>query len=147
MARVIKRYENRKLYDPAASSYVSLEDLARLIREGEEVKVVDNATGEDITAQTLTRIVMEEGRQGRSALPAEMLHEIVRWGGKVVASGKEQVGKGLDRLVQASVERLGLARTAPEELAALRARLEQLEARLEELARKPAESEENSNEP
>ena len=150
MARIIKRYDNRKLYDPTASSYVSLEDLARLIRQGEEIQVLDNATGEDITSQTLARIITEEGRQGHTPVPSEVLHEMVRWGGKVVNTGKEQVGKGLDRLVQSSIERLGITRPGAEELSALRARLEELEARLAELVpkaaaeaeEKPVESEE-----
>ncbi|HEU4557441.1 MAG TPA: polyhydroxyalkanoate synthesis regulator DNA-binding domain-containing protein, partial [Longimicrobium sp.] len=69
MARIIKRYGNRKLYDVQASEYVSLDQVAAIIRGGETVEVVDNVTGEDITAQTLTQIVLEEGTRGKSVLP------------------------------------------------------------------------------
>ncbi len=69
MARVIKRYGNRKLYDVQASEYVSLDQVAALIRSGATVEVVDNVTGEDITAQTLTQIVLDKGKRGRSILP------------------------------------------------------------------------------
>ena len=40
--RVIKRYQNRKLYDTEASAYVTLDDIAQMIKDGEDVKVVDN---------------------------------------------------------------------------------------------------------
>jgi polyhydroxyalkanoate synthesis regulator protein len=45
MAYVIKRYSNRKLYDPQESQYVTLEELAEIIRAGKEISVMDVATG------------------------------------------------------------------------------------------------------
>ena len=67
MARRIKRYDNRKLYDTETSEYVSLSDIADLVRGGETVEVVDNVTGPDITDQTLTQIILEEGKSGRTS--------------------------------------------------------------------------------
>ena len=40
MSRIIKRYENRKLYDTEDRRYISLEEIAELIRNGVEVQVV-----------------------------------------------------------------------------------------------------------
>jgi polyhydroxyalkanoate synthesis repressor PhaR len=57
MAYVIKRYSNRKLYDPQASRYVTLEELAAMIRGGREISVVDVATGEDLTSVVLAQII------------------------------------------------------------------------------------------
>lgn len=131
--RLIKRYESRKLYDTEESRYVSLEEMAQWIRKGQEVKVVDNATGADVTSQTLTQIILEEGRQGRSLLPSGLLHELVRRGEKAVTRGAEEIQRGWDRLVRASVDRLGPLREAREEMARLRERLEELEAALEKL--------------
>lgn len=148
MPRVIKRYGNRKLYDVEASNYVSLEDVAGLIRGGETVQVVDNVTGEDITAQTLTQIVLDEGKRGGSVLPTEMLHDLLRRGGRVVESGVETVRHGVDELVQSSLGRLSRVLSGPQtsELKQLREQLAHLEATLnrvldeqEQQARKTAE--------
>jgi polyhydroxyalkanoate synthesis repressor PhaR len=131
--RLIKRYESRKLYDTEESRYVSLEEIAQWIRKGQEVRVVDNATAGDVTAQTLTQIILEEGRKGTSLLPSDLLHELVRLGERAVSSGVEQVQTGVDRLVQAGIDRLGPVRRAREEMDRLRSRLEELEASLDRL--------------
>lgn len=130
MIRLIKRYESRKLYDTEESRYVSLEEIASWVREGQEVRVIDNATSGDVTSQTLTQIILDEGRRGTSSLPSELLHELVRLGERAVHSGVEQVQSGVDRLVQASIDRLAPVRRAREEMSSLRSRLEQLEESL-----------------
>lgn len=130
MIRLIKRYESRKLYDTEESRYVSLEEIATWVREGQEVKVVDNASGADVTSQTLTQIILEEGRRGTSFLPSDLLHDLIRVGERAVTSGVEQVQHGMDRLVQASVDRLAPVRRAREEMSRLRIQLEQLEESL-----------------
>ena len=135
MIRLIKRYESRKLYDTEESRYVSLDEISGWIRQGQEVKVVDNATGGDVTSQTLTQIILDEGRRGTSFLPSELLHDLVRMGERAVSSGFEQVSSGVDRLVQASIDRLGPVRRVREEMSSLRARLEQLESSLTDLER------------
>jgi polyhydroxyalkanoate synthesis repressor PhaR len=132
MARIIKRYGNRKLYDVAGSEYVSLDQIATLIRTGETVEVVDNVTGEDITAQTLTQVVLEEGKRGRGVLPTELLHDLLRRGGKVIESRVGQVKHGVDELVQGSLGRITRVLQGPQtqELKELRSQLAQLEATL-----------------
>jgi polyhydroxyalkanoate synthesis repressor PhaR len=129
MPRTIKRYGNRKLYDVEASAYVSLDDIAALIRKGETVAVLDNVSGEDITAQTLTQIVLEEGKRGRGVLPTEMLHDVLRRGGKVIDTRVEQLKHGVDELVQGSLGRISRALQGPQtqELRQLREQLAQLE--------------------
>lgn len=131
MIRLIKRYESRKLYDTEESRYVSLEEIAAWIRDGQDVRVIDNASAADVTAQTLTQIILEEGRKGTTSLPTDLLHDLVRMGERAVSSGVEHVQHGVDRLVQASFDRLGPVRRAREEMARLKARLEDLEASLE----------------
>lgn len=133
MIRLIKRYESRKLYDTEESRYVSLEEIAGWIRDGQEVKVVDNATSADVTSQTLTQIILDEGRRGTSLLPSDLLHELVRMGERAVSNGVERVQSGVDRLVQASMDRLGPLRRAREEMTRLKAQLEQLESSLAEI--------------
>src|SRR5262245_41113997 len=138
MIRLIKRYESRKLYDTEESRYVSLEEISAWIRQGQEVRVQDNASGNDVTSQTLTQIILDEGRRGTAFLPSELLHELVRIGERAVNTGVEQVQQGMDRLVQASIDRLAPVRRAREEMATLKSRLEQLEATLADLEGEPA---------
>jgi len=140
MIRLIKRYESRKLYDTEESRYVSLDEIAHWIREGQEVRVMDNATSGDVTSQTLTQIILDEGRRGTSFLPSELLHDLVRLGERAMSNGLEQVQHGVDRLVQASIDRLAPVRRAREEMSSLRTRLEQLEVSLAELEKEPVES-------
>lgn len=132
MARVIKRYGNRKLYDVEASEYVSLDQVAALIRGGATVEVVDNVTGEDITAQTLTQIVLDEGKRGRSVLPTELLHDLLRRGGRVIEGGVGQIRHGVEELVEGSLGRITRVLQGPQtqELKQLREQLAQLEATL-----------------
>ena len=105
MPRIIKRYDNRKLYDVEAKQYVRLRDLAGLIQAGQEVVVLDNATGADITAQTLTKVVVEGAGENQSFLPSQFLHEVVRKSGALMASGAKQIEEGFDRLIRGSLER------------------------------------------
>jgi len=133
MVRLIKRYGSRKLYDTEESRYVSLDELAAWIRRGQEIRVIDNKTAEDVTAQTLTQIISEEGRKGRTLLPNELLHDLIRAGEQAVSSGVEQIQMRMDQLVQAGIDRIGPVRRAREEMARLRERLDDLEHSLAEL--------------
>jgi len=133
MIRLIKRYESRKLYDTEESRYVSLEELAVWIREGQELKVIDNASSEDVTEQTLAQIILELGKNGRARLSSDFLHDIIRIGERAWSTGVEQVQQGVDKVVQASMDRLGPVRRAREEMTELRARLEELEQMISDL--------------
>jgi len=79
MARMIKRYANRKLYDTHDSHYATLERVAELIRAGEDLKVVENDTGKDITATTMALIIFEEEKR-TPRLPIEGLRRVIRSG-------------------------------------------------------------------
>ena len=77
---VIKRYANRKLYDQGRSRYVTLEELEDLIRRGGEIRVVDAVSGEDLTGQTLAQIILDTARGRRTALPTAFLHQLIQHG-------------------------------------------------------------------
>jgi polyhydroxyalkanoate synthesis repressor PhaR len=79
---IIKKYENRRLYDASNSRYVNLDEIARMIRDGEELKVVDAASGEDLTRLILTQIIVEDAKEPDSTFPLDILRQMV------VASGK-----------------------------------------------------------
>jgi polyhydroxyalkanoate synthesis repressor PhaR len=140
MIRRIKRYESRKLYDTEESRYVSLEEIGEMVRRGQEVQVVDNSSGEDVTAQTLTLVILEDGRSGRAMLSTDLLHDLLRRGERALNSGVEQAKHGVDRLVQASLDRVGPLRRAKEEMETLRDRLERLERSLADLEPAAADS-------
>lgn len=75
---VIKRYASRKLYDADAKEYVTIEDIARYVREGRDVQIIDKNTGEDLTRQYLVQIIADFESQGESALPINILTDLVR---------------------------------------------------------------------
>ncbi len=76
--RAIRRYENRKLYDPEAGRYVTLEDVGRTVAGGVEVEVVDQKTGEDLTSFTLAQVLLERVRTGASRIPRQVLSRLIR---------------------------------------------------------------------
>ena len=78
--RIIKKYENRRMYDTEASRYVNLEAISDLIREGVELEVVDAKTGDDLTGHVLTQIIVEEAKNRDSGLPNAFLRDLIRAG-------------------------------------------------------------------
>jgi len=78
---VIKKYANRRLYNTATSSYVTLEDLSHMVREGVNFTVCDAKTGEDITRTVLTQIIFEEENKGTTLLPINFLRQLIRFYG------------------------------------------------------------------
>ena len=79
--KIIKRYQNRKLYDTHESSYVTLDEIAKMIKNGEDLRVIDNKTKNDITAATLTQLLYESERKSSKTQPSvDLLKEIIRHG-------------------------------------------------------------------
>ena len=74
---VVRKYENRRLYDTSSSRYVNLPEIAQMVREGTEVQVVDAKTGDDITRVILTQIIHEDARQKKGELPLPFLRELI----------------------------------------------------------------------
>ena len=76
--RRIRRYGNRKLYDPEAGRYVTLQQLAELVGAGHELLVTDQASGEDLTNATLAQVLLEQMRGGASRIPRQVLTRLIR---------------------------------------------------------------------
>lgn len=55
---LIKRYQNRKLYDTANHMYITLAEIRDRILNGEEFKCFDNKTGQDITNTILKQVLL-----------------------------------------------------------------------------------------
>ena len=78
---VVKKYANRRLYNTATSSYVTLDDLAKMIKEGGDFVVHDAKTGEDITRSVLTQIIVEQEQKGQNLLPISFLRQLISFYG------------------------------------------------------------------
>jgi polyhydroxyalkanoate synthesis repressor PhaR len=74
---VIKKYANRRLYNTASSSYVTLEHLADMVKKNVDFVVYDAKTNDDITRSVLTQIIFEEESQGQSLLPIQFLRQLI----------------------------------------------------------------------
>jgi polyhydroxyalkanoate synthesis repressor PhaR len=74
---VVKKYANRRLYNTATSSYVTLDDLARMIKDGGDFVAYDAKTGEDITRSVLTQIIVEQEQKGQNLLPISFLRQLI----------------------------------------------------------------------
>jgi len=74
---IIKKYANRRLYNTATSSYVTLDHLSEMVREGVDFVVYDAKTNEDITRSVLTQIIFEEENRGENLLPIQFLRQLI----------------------------------------------------------------------
>ncbi len=82
---VIKKYANRRLYNTASSSYVTLEHLSEMVKQGVDFVVYDAKTNEDITRTVLTQIIFEEeSREGQNLLPIQFLRQLIGFYGNSV---------------------------------------------------------------
>jgi len=90
--KIIKRYQNRKLYDTQQSCYVTLDDIAKMIRASEDVMVIDNKTKNDITAATLTQIIFESEKKASQYAPLFTLREIIQNGNGSISSYLAKLG-------------------------------------------------------
>jgi polyhydroxyalkanoate synthesis repressor PhaR len=77
----IKKYANRRLYNTATSSYVTLDHLAQMVKEGVEFVVYDAKSGDDITRSVLTQIIVEEESRGQNLLPISFLRHLISFYG------------------------------------------------------------------
>ena len=77
----IKKYANRRLYNTATSSYVTLDHLCQMVKAGMDFVVYDAKTGEDITRSVLTQIIVEEESKGQNLLPISFLRQLIAFYG------------------------------------------------------------------
>ncbi len=74
---IIQKYANRRLYNKATSSYITLEDLSKMVKDGVEFEVRDAKSGDDITRKVLTQIIFEEEGRGQNLLPIQFLRQLI----------------------------------------------------------------------
>ncbi|OFX04459.1 MAG: polyhydroxyalkanoate synthesis repressor PhaR [Alphaproteobacteria bacterium RIFCSPHIGHO2_12_FULL_63_12] len=78
---IIKKYANRRLYNTATSSYVTLDYLSEMVKNGQDFVVYDAKTNEDITHSVLTQIIFEEENKGQNLLPIQFLRQLIKFYG------------------------------------------------------------------
>ncbi len=93
----IKKYANRRLYNTATSSYVTLDHLAEMVKDDVDFSVFDAKTGEDITRSVLTHIIVEQESKGQHLLPTSFLRHVISFYGD---SLEALVPKYLDHTMQ-----------------------------------------------
>ncbi len=81
----IKKYANRRLYNTATSSYVTLDHLCEMVKDGTDFVVYDAKSGDDITHTVLTQIIMEEESKGHNLLPIKFLRQLIPFYGDSLA--------------------------------------------------------------
>ncbi|MDP6353270.1 MAG: polyhydroxyalkanoate synthesis repressor PhaR [Alphaproteobacteria bacterium] len=74
---VVKKYANRRLYNTATSSYVTLDHLCKMVKDGVDFVVYDAKSGDDITRSVLTQIIFEEENKGQNLLPIGFLRQLI----------------------------------------------------------------------
>ncbi|MDQ2696976.1 MAG: polyhydroxyalkanoate synthesis repressor PhaR [Pseudomonadota bacterium] len=105
--RTIKKYPNRRLYDTAISSYITLEDVKQLVLDRAEFRVIDARSNEDITRSILLQIISEQEEQGTPIFTTEVLAHIIRFYGDTLQG---MMGSYLERSLQMFVDQQHLFR-------------------------------------
>ena len=145
--KVVKRYQNRKLYDTQDSCYVTLEDIRDMIKEGTDVQIIDNSTKEDLTSVTLAQIIFEEEKKTKGILPIQTFRQIIATGGEFLKdilqksweSGiKEiqQVKTFVDKQVKPTETTTHSIPTVASEIRQLKSKIDLLEKKLKEYQHK-----------
>lgn len=76
--RIIKKYPNRRLYDTAASKYITLDDIKQLVLQRIEFRVIEVGTNADITKSTLLQIISEHEDSATPIFTVEVLQQLIR---------------------------------------------------------------------
>jgi polyhydroxyalkanoate synthesis regulator protein len=61
---LIKQYAGRRLYHPAAGSYLTLDDVAAMVEDGKEFAVIEAESGTDITSSIRQHITRKRALHG-----------------------------------------------------------------------------------
>lgn len=91
-SRIIKRYQNRKLYDTKTSHYVTLDDIAKMVRSNENFVILDSKTYKDITASTFIQIIFEGEKKGGKHAPLFILKEMIQYEKGGLSKFLEKIG-------------------------------------------------------
>jgi polyhydroxyalkanoate synthesis repressor PhaR len=97
---IIKKYENRRLYNTLTSQYINQEQVAQLLRDGYDVRVIDASSGEDITRLILAQIVLDDVKTPDSVFPLDILRQMILASGKATQEGALRYMKAMMEMYQ-----------------------------------------------
>lgn len=75
-ARLIRRYKNRKLFDPVARKDVSARDIVQMVKEDMSFIVADTQTKEDVTTRVLAHVILT-ARPSSTAISTRIEQELI----------------------------------------------------------------------
>lgn len=111
--RIIKKYQNRRLYDTATSTYIILEDIKQMILEGETITVIDVKTGNSVTRSVLLQIILDEEVNSSPIFRDDFLLQIIRFYGKAFQPAISPfLEQGMDMLKQSQKQFVTQVRNA-----------------------------------
>ncbi|MDO9089894.1 MAG: polyhydroxyalkanoate synthesis repressor PhaR [Burkholderiaceae bacterium] len=99
--RIIKKYPNRRLYDTATSTYITLAEVKQLVMDKQAFVVRDAKTNDDLTRSILLQIILEEEAGGSPMFTQEVLANIIRFYGNAMQGF---MGSYLEKNVQSFAE-------------------------------------------
>lgn len=77
--RKLKKYANRKIYDPEDRRYVTIKDIKGMIQNNESIQVIDEKAGVDITRSILIQIISDiEASEQETVLTDYVLQYLIR---------------------------------------------------------------------
>lgn len=109
--RIIKRYKNRRLYDPEEKRTIKLEDLVELVKKDVNFKVIDSRTKKDVTLSVLTKVLSESITENKKNLKqtSNLIRLLIVRGGEITVDFFEKsilFGLGLFDLTKEKAEKL-----------------------------------------
>lgn len=100
--RIIKKYPNRRLYDTATSTYITLQDVKKLVVDQVEFRVEDAKSHEDLTRAILLQIILdEESGNGAPMFSSDVLSQIIRSYGQTMQG---MMGNYLEKNIQTFID-------------------------------------------
>lgn len=100
--KVIKRYQNRKLYDPESSHYITLNTILSEVLSGVALKIINNKTQEDMTNVIILSALVEQSKLVNAADIPDLLNQVADYISKrnavTVAAAANVVGAGATNL-------------------------------------------------
>jgi polyhydroxyalkanoate synthesis repressor PhaR len=103
MARLIKKYKNRRLYDTEKSQYITIEDLHQYVVDEIKFHVEDSNNGKDLTNSTLLQILAEIETETSQFLSPEILCHLIKLShhplSKILRSMVEEMVKNLEKQI------------------------------------------------
>ena len=74
---IIKKYQNRRMYNTKTKSYIRLDQIIEMVDKSSKFQVIDIKSGLDITHATLIQVILEQNLLDLSSLSNEALKSFI----------------------------------------------------------------------